>query len=1040
MSAINQFIQKKAGKKSPVINTRPSSSKVSGGSAIKNFANRPKRIAKPQFSQPVQQSTQQTPVKASGAWQTITRNLIKPVSSAANALEDTGKALAYPIANKIRPTSFADYSKKVDFNPLQHQKEAWAGDNQRTFATIANEFANTQFKNDNIGRVLANTTGVGGDFILDPLNKVKVLGLTKTGVDALKQGKVALSAAEQAKQGQRALLQIGNTNILPSLGNKVLEASTATNDAIRSTEKGKQLFDLLSKVSTGIRPGAVSRGDFKVLKDAKNTARNIENFTKENAMQLAKDVEKQLRKKGASEEVRSQLLHAIEKGDMSLAPKGTEDIFKTAMEFQVENEAKWRSLGGSTIEGYGMAHVATPEVAEASRKKSLSGGKLFSTVTPQDMNRQWVKADGKVVNMADEGIRYDEKAGLYVKNYGKETADGGFAPKWEPVDVEQASAKEINDALKSQGKNPLFREDLPTAMARMGISTGKKEAGSEYLRITEGLTGEEGKKLASETYEKITNIESVNKFIKGFDKIQNIWKAQALMAPSYHTRNIVGNLWNNFLANVSPTDYATAGKLQAKLTTGTATKVEKQLYEKMQKLGVIGTGQYGGDITQAIADEIGGVSINPLSQRFAGYKANRFAGSAVEDNAKIAHYISKVRDGFTPEAAAESVKKYLFDYSDLTFAEQNLFKKVMPFYTWTRKNVPLQVQEFVNNPGKFSKIGIVKSQIESGVEQPDEKYMSDYIKGGAPIRTRKDEKGVTQYFLMGQWLPAASALQVLTSGGDTAIGGATPILKLPIETLLNKSSFFKDTNGQYEDLQKFPGQTKSFLGFDMNPKVINALRSIRVLNEANNLNPGGVFGTESSPSIFDKFGFESASQKTGKPDQSTSSRVVKFLAGKESGYNPEQAKIYYDKDTEDRVSEYKSALNNAIRNGQTDIAENIIKDMSLYIEERGGQPNKDVQGFNLMGERYFQDLAKDKQAEYNRDKIREQMKTLIRDGIRSGDNGKLREAIQMDPEYAKDAIKEVLTKSSKEGLSPKDQQMLYEIERMKTEKRLKPFY
>jgi hypothetical protein len=731
----------------------------------------------------------------------------------------------------------------------------------------------------------------------------------------------------------------------------------------------------------------------------------------------------------------------LQKGDNSLAPKGTEDIFDTAMKFKAGNEAKWQQLGGSTLEGYGMAHVATPEVAETARKKSLSGGKLFSTMTPQDMNRQWVKADGKVVNLADEGIKYDEKAGLYVKNYGKETTNG-FASKWEPVNVEQASAKEINDALKAQGKSPIFREDLPTAIARMGISTGKKEAGTEYLRITEGLTGEEGKKLASETYEKITNIESVNKFIKGFDKIQNIWKAQALMAPSYHTRNIVGNLWNNFLANVSPTDYATAGKLQAKLTTGTATKVEKQLYEKMQKLGVIGTGQYGGDITQAIADEIGGVSINPLSQRFAGYKANRFAGSAVEDNAKIAHYISKVRDGFTPEAAAESVKKYLFDYSDLTFAEQNLFKKVMPFYTWTRKNVPLQVQEFVNNPGKFSKIGIVKSQIESGVEQPDEKYMSDYMKGNAPIRVKTDEKGNTLYFLAGAWLPAAQAISFLSDPVSGALGMVSPAAKLPYENISGNGTFFKNTLGEYDPIQKYPGEKKSYLGLDMSPQTVNNLRSIRPLNELNNLNPGGIFGTKDSPSIFKGLIPNASNVRGGQnsPEISQQDRVMNSFIGKLQGYNPGQAKTYYDKDTQNKVTEYNSAIDRAISNDQQELASSLIKEMEQFVQSRDGQPNKALQTYNLIGDQYFKDQAANKQAERQRDTARTKMKEMIRQAVDTGNTELMKQAVRLDPTYAKQAITDAMKEKQSGQMTDEQKKLKYQYDQMKTSYRLNPFY
>ena len=172
-----------------------------------------------------------TPKKSGGAWNWTMNQLIKPVASAANALEDTGKGIAAAGIAAVTPYNFRQVANKVGFAPIQHQKDVFSGKNQRTYSTIMNEIASQQ--NDPVLRGMQKSIGYAGDFMLDPLNKVKVLGLTKTGTDALKTGRMALSAADQAKQGQRALLQLGKYNVLPSVGNKVLEASTAVNDIAR---------------------------------------------------------------------------------------------------------------------------------------------------------------------------------------------------------------------------------------------------------------------------------------------------------------------------------------------------------------------------------------------------------------------------------------------------------------------------------------------------------------------------------------------------------------------------------------------------------------------------------------------------------------------------------------------------------------------------------------------------------------------------------------------------------------------------------------
>lgn len=961
--------------------------------------------------------------QSGGFWRTAINQLVKPLASATNAVEDIGKTVAAAGVSTFRPdvTNFQAAKKKLGIDFLGHQKDVWTGENQRTPSVVMNEIAARE--QNPVLRGMQKVTGYGGDFLLDPLNKVKVAALTAKGNKALKTGEMALSAGEQAQKGQRALLQFGNTNILPSVGNRVLAASTKANDAIRGNKYGAQAVDALAKVSTAIRPSGVSRGDFKVLRDAITAGKNVQNYTKDKAIQFAVGLEKSLRDKGATPEVRSAILHSIEKGDKSLAPKGLDGVFEAGVKFKNENEAAWKALGGSTLDNYGLAHVATDEVADAASSKALRGAKLFSSDTPQDIHRQWVKVDGEVKNLADEGIQYDEKAGQFLK--GKT-----------PVKVEQATAKEINETMTKAGKSPLFKEDLPTVVARMGISTGRKQAGVEFLEATKGLEGK-AKELANETYEKMTNVESIAKAIKAFDKIQNLWKAQVLVAPSYHIRNEVGNLWNNFLANVGPDAYVKSTALQKRMASGTLSKSDEVLVETMKKEGVIGTGQYGSDITQSIADEIGGASWNPVSQRFGLYKGNRAIGSAIEDNAKIAHYLQKIGDGFSPKAAAESVKKYLFDYGDLTWGEQNILKRVIPFYTWTRKNVPLQVEQFFNQPGKFSNVGTAQRDIESGVETPNERYLNDYIKGNTPMRWSTNEDGSTSYLLLGQWLPAASAVQILSQDPRKLLDMVSPVYKVP-KDFLNNQSFFKDTLGENQPIEKYPGEMKSFLGMDMGAKTANILRNIRVLSELDKLNPGTIFGGKDTPSMIPGGSQNRGARQT--PDAPEATRWRDFLVGKTQTYDPANSKTFYDQDTERRMGEYTQALDQALRYKNDEQAKKILQDMEQFQAERQGGENKVLDQFKLMGDQYLEDRFKNKQAEYARKDAREQMKELIKEGVRTQNTELLKQAAQLDPTYLKDAIKAVTQELATAKVPDDIKRKLYQVEQKKTEQKMLPFY
>lgn len=905
------------------------------------------------FNQP-----QQSPKsKIGSAWNWTTNQLIKPVAMASNALEDTGKTIAFPIAKMAGyKGSWNDAKKSQGIDFLGHQKDVLGGASNRTYSDITRDaFKDGSKVQQRAGQVV----GYGGDFLLDPLNKLKIAALTAKGINAAKTGKVALSVAEQAKQGQRALIQLGKWNVLPSVGNRVLAGSTKLNDVIRGTETGKKLMTIGSKVSGKIRPGGVSRDEFKILTDAKTAARDTVGYTTGKAIEFAKGLAKELKKRKATDFDGSQLLHAIEKGREDLAPEKLKDLWKVGTDFKVQNEEAWKKLGGSVLDNYGMAHVATKEVSEAARKKALQGGKLFSTQTPQDIHREWMKVDGKIVNIKDAGIKYSQEKG-YTMSVAKESKPGVYVNTQKPVKVEQASAQEINNALAKQGKNAIFQEDLPLAAARMGISTGRKQAGVEFLEATKGLKSEEAIKLANETYEKMTNPEYLRKAVKMFDSVQNIWKAQALVSFSYHVRNVAGNLWNNFLADVQPASYALAGELQKFDKTGKLSQPSLWLLKKagysaddlpklvddMARHGVINTGETSSDIARAVSQDIGKTSINPFSQRFALYRGNRAVGTLVEDNAKIAHFLSKRAEGYGVKEAAQSVKKYLFDYNDLTGVEKGLFKRIMPFYTWTSKNIPLQIQQFIENPGKFSKIGIAKKDIEQTVEQPNEKYLSNYISENAPIRVRKDSEGNTQYFLLGQWLPATAAFNFLSRPLENSIGMASPVAKLPLETALNKSSFFQNTLGEYQDLKSYPGQKASYVGLDLDPRTVNALRTIRLLNEIDKVNPAGIFGGKNKPSIWQDTFSNASNQRGGRytPESSQMDRVGNMFYGKMSNYNPENAKYFYDKDTQTKVAEFDAEISRAKKNNQLQLAEKLIKQRNEFKRQRNGSDifNKNI--------------------------------------------------------------------------------------------------
>jgi len=171
-------------------------------------------------------------------------------------------------------------------------------------------------------------------------------------------------------------------------------------------------------------------------------------------------------------------------------------------------------------------------------------------------------------------------------------------------------------------------------------------------------------------------------------------------------------------------------------------------------------------------------------------------GSFVEDQARITGFINSLRK-YIPEygtkiagdMAAEQTFKFLFDYADLTAIEKTFIKRVIPFYTWTRKNLPLQVEQLMKQPGKFAlveKLRRFEESLDADIENEKE-YLPEYMKEldvwGTPMKTGQGNRL--------WWNPniAFNDLSRLATIGGDITSMLAPQLRVPIELKMNKQFF-----------------------------------------------------------------------------------------------------------------------------------------------------------------------------------------------------------------------------------------------------------
>jgi len=272
-----------------------------------------------------------------------------------------------------------------------------------------------------------------------------------------------------------------------------------------------------------------------------------------------------------------------------------------------------------------------------------------------------------------------------------------------------------------------------------------------------------------------------------FDKVQNLWKASVTSYfPAYHARNAVSNIFVNYLAGVNnPMDYKKAWDVMHEGVGEIAGKTFENILDLSKRYGVLNQGFWERDITKLFAKELG--KQNKIGELL---DLGRKAGTGIENNARMALFINQLEKGIDPAKAAETVKKFLFDYSDLTDFEQTVMKRIFPFYTWTRKAIPLMIGQLVEQPRKFKPIfDIVRNLKDEDLTEAEKALLPEYIKNTFAIQLGRTENGEAR-FLSSMGLP----VEVLARPGLTGekiTEMLSPLLKIPLELTIGTSFFTK---------------------------------------------------------------------------------------------------------------------------------------------------------------------------------------------------------------------------------------------------------
>ena len=315
---------------------------------------------------------------------------------------------------------------------------------------------------------------------------------------------------------------------------------------------------------------------------------------------------------------------------------------------------------------------------------------------------------------------------------------------------------------------------------------------------------------------------------KGWNKVQTYLKAAMIATPGFLNRNIYGAFFNAWLDGVNVNEIFRSAQMTTRVAryshdnqvsfVEAARALAKDSddalmdrYVKLLEVGVRGGGQAidavelqiglrnARNLEMLIGGRKGGkqysVSFKPWSPRFAPYQSIRSLNSWIEDIVRLGVGMDTMRWGGTTDDALARIAKTQFDYDELTQFERRWMKSIFPFYTWTRKNVPYQLKQLGAHPSKYNKLLSAKRNLELGTDE--EGVVPDYFLEPFGVRLPFSAKGGTVYSApdipfqdLARYDPFAGGVKEGVGGAlRHLLGGASPILKTPIEVAFGKQVF-----------------------------------------------------------------------------------------------------------------------------------------------------------------------------------------------------------------------------------------------------------
>ena len=478
-----------------------------------------------------------------------------------------------------------------------------------------------------------------------------------------------------------------------------------------------------------------------------------------------------------------------------------------------------------------QAAETTDPIIKQKIEEQITRGKKFAegiTENPYETYFPFIKKDklnkflneSKGIKVGSEGYRKQFKNLLTNENMELDPAKAFFTRESQIVS-DKMTKDFLNGFVKRYGKElNAFKNSDEASKAGYRLIKDKGIFGKEL-----GFVKEFDEKLIRDSIS--PEFQTINMIAKatGFDAITSLFKRSVtgLFAP-FHIRNYVsGNIQNFEVLGkdvFNPKNIAIGQKIAYLMGTGKEIPSGViKLGGKMQKVRDVmkpfidrfsGDTFYNADFDMALKNgsELGSVAdlfskqrlketfipsikspIPFLRQEAIPFKVGRTIGQFIEHQQKATAYITALGQGKKADEALRLAEAAGFDYRALTKFESQIMRRLIPFYSFTRKNVELQLKTLGENPQRINQVLRFFGSMGDTPSEEEKMNLPDFIKESIGVKLQDTPEGLKQY-ISSFGTPIEAFTQLFGSNPILrAISMTNPLIKTPIEIGIGKDSF-----------------------------------------------------------------------------------------------------------------------------------------------------------------------------------------------------------------------------------------------------------